>query len=123
MSDEKKTKYRGFTPAQAEAHKRYMKDYVEIKVRTTPEKRAIIQNHAAGMGESTTAFINRAIDETMRRDNQHAGPGLFASPSAGIQDHERQEGEAAAGVPDHPESEAAAGVPDHPEGNAGAADL
>ena len=30
----------------------------------------LIQEHAASMGESATAFINRAIDETMERDNQ-----------------------------------------------------
>lgn len=70
MPEDKKTKYRGFTPAQAEAHKRYMKDFVEIKVRMKAEKRTTVQEHAANMGESATAFINRAIDETMERDNQ-----------------------------------------------------
>ena len=70
MSEDKKTKYRGFTTAQAEAHKRYMKDFVEVKVRMKANKRAIIQEHAANMGESATAFINRAIDETMQRDTQ-----------------------------------------------------
>lgn len=70
MTDTKKNKYRGFTPAQAEAHKRYMKNYVEIKVRMTAAKRSAVQNHAAKMGESATGFINRAIDETMERDNQ-----------------------------------------------------
>lgn len=70
MSEDKKTKYRGFTPAQAEAHKRYMKDFIEIKVRMKAEKRSIVQEHAVSMGESATAFINRAIDETMERDNQ-----------------------------------------------------
>ena len=69
MPEDKKSKYRGFTPAQAEAHKRYMKDFVEIKVRMTADKRSIVQEHAAGMGESATAFINRAIDETMERDS------------------------------------------------------
>lgn len=68
MSEDKKTKYRGFTPAQAKAHKQYMKDFVEIKVRMTANKRSEVQEHAASMGESTTAFINRAIDETMSRD-------------------------------------------------------
>lgn len=69
MPDEKQTKYRGFTPTQAEAHKRYMQKFVEVKVRMTPEKRTIIQEHAAGRGESATTFINRAIDEAMERDN------------------------------------------------------
>ena len=70
MSEDKKTKYRGFTPAQAEAHKRYMKDFVEVKVRMKANKRSIIHEHAANMGESATAFMNRAIDETMQRDTQ-----------------------------------------------------
>ena len=37
----------------------------------TPEKRTIIQEHAASLGESATAFINRAIDEAMARDKQN----------------------------------------------------
>jgi len=69
MVEENASRYRGFTPTQAEAHKRYMKNFVEVKVRMTPEKRKIIQNHAASTGESTTAFINRAIDEAMERDS------------------------------------------------------
>ena len=69
MADEKQSTYRGFTATQAEAHKRYMKNFVEIKVRMTPEKRSIVQEHAAKMGESATAFINRAIDQAMERDN------------------------------------------------------
>lgn len=69
MSEEKKSTYRGFTEAQEKAHKRYMKNFVEVKVRMTPEKRSIIQEHAAKHGESATSFINRAIDEAMERDN------------------------------------------------------
>ena len=37
----------------------------------TPEKRAIIKDHAESMGESATAFINRAIDEAMARDQKN----------------------------------------------------
>ena len=51
------------------AHKKYMEKYVEVKVRMTPERREFIQAHAAAQGESATAFINRAIDEAMERDN------------------------------------------------------
>lgn len=58
------------TEAQKRAQKKYMASFVEVKVRMTPEKRAIIQAHAQGLGESTTMFINRAIDETMERDTQ-----------------------------------------------------
>lgn len=55
--------------AQKRAQRKYMEKYVEVKVRMTPEKRSIIQNHARCMGESATEFINRAIDEAMARDN------------------------------------------------------
>ena len=65
---EKKSSYRGFTPAQEKAHKKYMEKYVEVKVRMTPEQRTKMQEHAKMMGESATAFINRAIDEAMKRD-------------------------------------------------------
>ena len=58
------------TEAQIRAQKKYMANYVEVKVRMTPEKRAVIQEYAAAIGESTTAFINRAIDETMQRDTR-----------------------------------------------------
>lgn len=44
MGNEKKSDYRGFTPAQAEAHKRYMKNFVEIKVRMTAEKEEWFRN-------------------------------------------------------------------------------
>lgn len=37
---------------------------------TVPKgKKAVIQAHAEAHGESATAFINRAIDEAMERDN------------------------------------------------------
>lgn len=38
---------------------------------TVPKgKKAVIQAHAEAHGESATAFINRAIDETMERDER-----------------------------------------------------
>lgn len=55
-------------PSQAETHKQYMENFVEIKVRMTPERREQVKAHAQAIGESTTAFINRAIDEAMQRD-------------------------------------------------------
>lgn len=68
--NEKKSQYKGFTDAQAKAHKKYMENFVEVKVRMTPEKRAAVQKHAADHNESTTGFINRAIDETMENDKK-----------------------------------------------------
>lgn len=60
------------TDAQKRAQKAYMSKFVEVKVRMTPERRVDVQKHAAAQGESTTTFINRAIDETMQRDTTPA---------------------------------------------------
>ena len=68
MSDEKNSSYRGFTEAQARAHKKYIAQFVEMKVRTTPERREIIQSAATSQGQSVNAYINQAIDERMDRD-------------------------------------------------------
>lgn len=48
-----------------------MEKYVEIKVRMTPEERETVKAHAAAMGESTTAFINRAIVAVMTQDRRN----------------------------------------------------
>lgn len=70
MAERKKTE------AQIRAQKKYMENFVEIKVRMTADKRSIVQNHAAKMGESATGFINRAIDETMAKDKLQFLPEL-----------------------------------------------
>ena len=71
MSGEKNGSYKGLTEARRRANKKYNDRFVEIKVRVTPEKRAIIKDHAENpQGESTTAFINIAIDEAMKRDQE-----------------------------------------------------
>ena len=70
MSAAKPGSYKGLTEARKKANKKYNDRFVEIKVRVTPEKRSIIKDHAESMGESATAFINRAIDEAMARDQK-----------------------------------------------------
>ena len=67
MSEEKTT-HSKLSEARRRANKKYNDRFVEMKVRVTPEKRSIIKEHAEAMGESATAFINRAIDEAMKRD-------------------------------------------------------
>jgi len=37
-------------------------------------KREVINAHAASMGESTNAFIGRAIDEAMENDKKRSAP-------------------------------------------------
>lgn len=68
MSPSNQSSYKGLTEARKRANKKYNARFVEIKVRVTPEKRSVIKDHAESMGESATAFINRAIDEAMERD-------------------------------------------------------
>ena len=58
------------TNAQKKARQKYMENYVEVKVRMTPLQRDVLQQHAADQRESATAFINRAIAETMERDKR-----------------------------------------------------
>lgn len=62
--------YKGFTDAQAKAHKKYMENVSTIQIRTTAERREFIKAHAESQGESVNAFINRAIDETIKQDKE-----------------------------------------------------
>ena len=59
--------------ATSDALKRAIKKYDQEKVdriifRVPKGKREMIQTHAAEQGESVSAFLNRAVDETMARD-------------------------------------------------------
>lgn len=57
--------------AQQKAVSKYMKaNYDEIKIRLPKGEKAVVQAHAAAQGETTNAFIARAIQETMERDKQ-----------------------------------------------------
>ncbi|WP_288683918.1 hypothetical protein [uncultured Eubacterium sp.] len=56
--------------AQQKAVNKYMKsNYDRVNLVMPKGKKDIIQAHAAQQGESVNAFINRAIDEAMQRDN------------------------------------------------------
>ena len=56
--------------AQQKAVSKYMKEnYDELKVRIPKGHKETIKAHAEAQGESLNAFINRAIVETMERDN------------------------------------------------------
>ena len=61
------------TEAQKRAQKNYMDKFARVEIRMPQEKRDAIQSHADAKGESVNSFINRAINETMERDNE---PGL-----------------------------------------------
>ena len=56
--------------AQQKAVNKYMKsNYDRVNLVMPTGKKDIIQAHAAQQGESVNAYINRAIDEAMQRDN------------------------------------------------------
>ena len=59
------------TPAQKKAQQKYMEQFSVARVRMERHQYETVQDHAASRGESTNGFINRAIKETMERDNSH----------------------------------------------------
>lgn len=60
--------------AQQKAVNKYMAaKYDRINLTVEKGKKGTIKEHADAHGESVNGFINRAINETMERDN---GPGL-----------------------------------------------
>lgn len=61
------------TEAQKRAQKAYMGKFARVELRMTQEKRDAIQAHAEARGESVNAFVGRAIEETMQRDNGAPG--------------------------------------------------
>lgn len=65
---EEKTKV---SKAQQTAVNKYVKNnYDRINVTFPKGQREVLKNHASQHGESVNAFIIRAVNETMERDNQ-----------------------------------------------------
>jgi len=72
----RKRKEVSFVPiseARKRANQKYIDKQGEIKVRVSKERKAEIRIHAQAQGESVNGFINRAIQETMERDNAASG--------------------------------------------------
>lgn len=46
------------------------KAYDDVRLQVKKGKKDIIKAHAEAHGESVNGFINRAIDETMKRDKE-----------------------------------------------------
>ena len=56
--------------AQQKAQNKWIaKDYDRMNLTVAKGKKETIQAHAEARGESVNGFINRAISETMERDN------------------------------------------------------
>ena len=69
-----------YNQKQKEYTMNYMKEKLdEIKFRVPKGQKEIIRNHAESMGEKLTPFIIRAINETMKRDNDAFNPNALTS--------------------------------------------
>lgn len=60
---------RKVSEAQRKATNKYLEKFDEMRVRVPAGQKAVTKAHAEAQGESLNAFINRAITETMERDN------------------------------------------------------
>lgn len=58
--------------AQLRANQKWQEKQSRMTFRMPPELRTQLDNHAATRGESTTAFIIRAIKEQIERDSREA---------------------------------------------------
>ena len=56
--------------AQLRASKKYHDKFEKLQIRVTPEEKAAVEKHAAQINESVNAFVRRAINETIDRE-QH----------------------------------------------------
>lgn len=61
------------TEAQLRASKKYHQKFDDLRIRVPAGEKEIIDKHAADMGESTNAFVKRAIAETIERDQTGSG--------------------------------------------------
>ena len=61
---------RPYTEAQGRANKKYQNSTDEIRVRTAKGNKQIIIDHATAQEETIGQFVNRAIFETIERDNK-----------------------------------------------------
>jgi predicted HicB family RNase H-like nuclease len=70
--------------ALKKAQQKYMEKFSVARVRMERDRYERVQAHAAARGESTNAFIGRAITETMERDaggpQEATGPGGLSLP-------------------------------------------
>lgn len=65
--------------AQKKASIKYLEKLDEIRIRMPKGQKDVIKAHAEARGESVNAFVGRAIEETMQRDN--AAPGASGEPA------------------------------------------
>ena len=88
--------------AQQKAVNKYVKNnYDRINVTFPKGKKTIIQSHVSSTGESVNAFINRAVAETMQRDNLTAAEPESTLDQDPLPDAEAQHVPNNAGLPEY----------------------
>ena len=60
--------------AQRRATEKYLEKFDEMRVRVPAGQKEFVKAHAEAHSESLNGFINRAITETMERDNSATEP-------------------------------------------------
>lgn len=60
------------TEAQKKAQKKYMEKFTVARIRMVKENYVRMQEHAKSMGESINGFVNRAVVETINKDNSES---------------------------------------------------
>jgi len=83
MEEKKSPRYiRGkYSEGQKESTAKYQaKAYDDIKMRVTKGKKYDLQVHAESQGESLNGFLNRAVNETIERDNLSNNNLFFNAP-------------------------------------------
>ena len=60
---------RKYTEAQKRSYQKYVGNTDEIRYRTKKGRKAMVTAHAESMGETLGQFVDRAIDETIDKDN------------------------------------------------------
>lgn len=58
------------TEAQLRASKKYHEKLDDIKIRVPKGERQMWQDHATKQGESLNAFVRRAVQDTIEKDNK-----------------------------------------------------
>lgn len=55
--------------AQRKANDKWRSKFDEVRFRVPQGKKVLLKEHANKQGESLNAFLNRAVAETIKRDN------------------------------------------------------
>lgn len=71
--------YKGFTEAQAKAHKKYMEGVATIQLRTTDDMRESIKDRAAALGLSVNTYILGLVEADLAGATTAGGVLLDAS--------------------------------------------